>query len=235
MRLLVVEDDDRLAAALVRGLQEEGYLVDRAADGEEAILFAAEHEYEVMILDRKLPRLSGDQVLSRLRKQENPVPILMLTALDAVEDRVQGLNSGADDYLGKPFAFEELLARIQVLQRRRNPVQQPHKLEMSGLVFNLSSHEVAWQGVPIELTPREYRMLEVFMRRPEQLISRERLAEHVWDEPWEVQDNTIDAHVKNLRKKIESFLGFRVLHTIRGFGYKLVIPSEDQLDKNEME
>lgn len=230
MRLLVVEDDASLASVLVKGLQEEGYLVDRAADGEEALLFVDDYEYEVIVLDRRLPRLSGDEVLAKLRKQGNSVPILMLTALDSVDDRVKGLTSGADDYLGKPFAFEELLARIQVLQRRRNKEYNSETLQLSELIMNLTTHEVAFKGVPIDLTRREYRMLEVFMRRPGQMISRERLAEQVWDEPWEVLDNTIDVHVKNLRKKMEPFLGARVLQTVRGFGYKWVTPNEIEVE-----
>lgn len=230
MRLLVVEDDASLASVLVKGLQEEGYLVDRATDGEEALLFVDDYEYEVIVLDRRLPRLSGDEVLAKLRKQGNSVPILMLTALDSVDDRVKGLTSGADDYLGKPFAFEELLARIQVLQRRRNKEYNSDTLQLSELIMNLATHEVAFKGVPIDLTRREYRMLEVFMRRPGQMISRERLAEQVWDEPWEVLDNTIDVHVKNLRKKMEPFLGARVLQTVRGFGYKWVTPNEIEVE-----
>lgn len=230
MRLLVVEDDASLASVLVKGLQEEGYLVDRAADGEEALLFVGDYEYEVIVLDRRLPRLSGDEVLAKLRRAGNTVPVLMLTALDSVDDRVKGLTSGADDYLGKPFAFEELLARIQVLQRRGSKEYRSDTLQMSDLVMNLATHEVTFKGVPIDLTRREYRMMEVFMRRPGQMISRERLAEQVWDEPWEVQDNTIDVHVKNLRKKIEPFLGARVLLTVRGFGYKWVTPDEIEVE-----
>lgn len=230
MRLLVVEDDEHLSALLVKGLQEEGYLVDRAADGEEALLFIQDREYEVVILDRKLPRLSGDRVLATLRSEGYTVPVLMLTALDSVDDRVEGLTSGADDYVCKPFAFEELLARIQVLQRRGNRTCQSDVLQVSGLVMNLRTHEVFYNGAPIELTPREYSMLEVLMRRPGQVIPRERLAEHVWNEPWEVQDNTMDAHVKNLRKKIEPFLGSRILQTVRGVGYKLVMPDEEKVE-----
>lgn len=228
MRLLVVEDDEHLAAQLVRGLQEEGYQVDRAADGEEALLFARDREYEVIILDRKLPLLSGDRVLARLREEGCDVPILLLTALDSVDDRVEGLTSGADDYVCKPFAFAELLARIQVLQRRRGQAAKPFLLRGGDLVMDLSSHEVKYKNQPVELTPREFRMLELFLRRAGQLIPRERLAEHVWDEPWEVQDNTIDVHVKNLRKKIEPLFGKRVLQTVRGLGYKLVIPDDEE-------
>lgn len=230
MRLLVVEDDEHLAAQLVRGLQEEGYLVDRAADGEEALLFARDREYEVIILDRKLPLLSGDRVLARLREEGCDVPILLLTALDSVDDRVEGLTSGADDYVCKPFAFAELLARIQVLQRRRGQAAKPFLLQGGDLVMDLSSHEVKFKDQPVELTPREFRMLELFLRRAGQLIPRERLAEHVWDEPWEVQDNTIDVHVKNLRKKIEPLFGKRVLQTVRGIGYKLVIPDDEKVE-----
>lgn len=228
--MLVVEDDRNLAALLVKGLQEEGYLVDRAADGEEALCFVRDREYEVIVLDRKLPRLSGDRVLSELRKKGCTVPILMLTALDSVDDRVKGLTSGADDYVCKPFAFEELLARIQALQRRRTPAYSENKLQVSGLVMDLTTREVTYQGIPVELTPREYRILEVFLRRPGQIIPRERLAEQVWDEPWDVQDNTIDVHVKNLRRKIEPFLGSRILQTVRGIGYKLVVPDEDKVE-----
>ncbi|MGD8190419.1 response regulator transcription factor [Brevibacillus ginsengisoli] len=230
MRLLVVEDDVHLAAILNKGLKEEGYHIDVATDGEEALLYTNDREYEVIILDRKLPRLSGDQVLAKLRSSGSSVPILMLTALDSVDDRVLGLTSGADDYLCKPFAFEELLARIQSLQRRKTKTYLTNQLVWNDLVVDLSSHQVRCKGIPIDLTPREFQILEVFLRRPEQVIPRERLAEQVWVEPWDVQANTIEAHVKNLRKKIEPIMNKRIIQTIRGFGYKLVNQNENDME-----
>ena len=226
MRLLIVEDDNKLAAILSQGLREEGYQIDRAADGEEALLFARDRQYEVIILDRMLPRLSGDLVLRDLRAAGDSTPVLMLTALDSVNDRVQGLTEGADDYLCKPFAFEELLARIQVLQRRRGPLLHASKLTTGELAFDLAKQEVTYGGRIVELTTLERRMLEVFLRRPGQVITRPRLAEQVWNEPWDVQENTIDVHVKNLRRKLEPYLGRDVLQTVRGVGYKWMVNDE---------
>ena len=226
MRLLIVEDDSKLAAILSQGLREEGYQIDRAADGEEALLFARDRNYEVIILDRMLPRLSGDLVLRDLRAAGNSTPVLMLTALDSVGDRVQGLTDGADDYLCKPFAFEELLARINVLQRRRGPLLPASKLTAGRLTFDLAKQEVAYGEHFVELTTLERRMLEVFLRRPGQVITRPHLAEQVWNEPWDVQENTIDVHVKNLRRKLEPYLGRDVLQTVRGVGYKWTVNDE---------
>ncbi|MGE5703244.1 MAG: response regulator transcription factor, partial [Clostridia bacterium] len=199
----------------------EEYQVDWAADGEEALLFASDRSYEVIVLDRMLPRLSGDQVLQQLRKFSS-VPVLMLTALDSIDDRVAGLTKGADDYLCKPFAFAELLARIQVLQRRSSSAYHLDKITRGTLELFPSEGRVLVDGQPVELTPVEFRMLEVFLRRPQQVITRESLAEQVWDEPWDVQANTIEAHVKNLRKKLEPHVGNRFIATVRGMGYKLV-------------
>lgn len=230
MRLLVVEDDFRLSSILSKGLKEEGYQVDVALDGEEALLFSKDREYEVIILDRKLPRISGDKVLAQIRASGCSVPILLLTALDSIDDRVTGLTKGADDYMCKPFAFEELLARIQTLRRRKNPSYYSNILAWNELQLDLSTHQVLYKGISIELTTREVRILEVFLRKPEQIIPRERLAEQVWDEPWDVQPNTIEAHVKNLRKKLESVMNKRVIHTVRGAGYKLVNADEADLE-----
>ncbi|MGC5325726.1 response regulator transcription factor [Brevibacillus sp. SYSU BS000544] len=230
MRLLVVEDDVRLATVLSKGLREEGYQVDVAQDGEEALLFTKDREYEVIILDRKLPRVSGDKVLATIRSNGCSVPILLLTALDSIDDRVAGLTKGADDYVCKPFAFEELLARIQTLRRRKNTAYYSSILEWDELQLDTSTHQVLYKGSTVDLTTRELRILEVFLRKPEQIIPRERLAEQVWDEPWDVQPNTIEAHVKNLRKKLESVMNKRVIHTVRGAGYRLVNADETILE-----
>lgn len=220
MRILVVEDQVKMAALLRRGLQEEGYAVDVAGDGAEAIWNASENAYAAIVLDVMLPDIDGFEVCRRLRSAGRWAPVLLLTARDSVPDRVSGLDSGADDYLTKPFSFAELLARIRALIRR-GTVERPSVLVAGKLALDPATHEVHFDGAPIELTPKEFSLLEVFMRHPGQVLSRTRLIEHVWDFAYEGDSNVVDVYVRYLREKIDRPLGVKVIDTVRGSGYRL--------------
>lgn len=220
MRILLVEDDPSLGPTLAGGLREEGFQVDLAADGAEADLFLRDRTYDVIILDRLLPDGRGEELLARWRRQGLQTPVLMLTALDAVADRVTGLRAGADDYLCKPFAFAELVARLEALARRgRAPLVD---LRVGPLVLEPAARRLRCGDRSVALTPREYALMEAFFRHPGQVLSRERLAEVAWPEPWEASDNLIEAHIRNLRRKIALVAGsHEYLRTVRGVGYVL--------------
>jgi DNA-binding response OmpR family regulator len=220
MRVLLIEDDRKAARLLSKGLQEEGFVVDVAATGESGEEQAALNEYDVVILDWLLPARDGLAVCRALRASGNSTPILMLTARDSVADRVSGLGTGADDYLTKPFAFDELLARIRALLRRSRSVQ-PVVLKVADLTLDPVTRRVARGSLAITLTPKEYAILEVLMRNVGQVVSRTRLAERVWDEASEVLDNLVDAHVSHLRKKVDREASMPLIQTIRGVGYRL--------------
>jgi len=220
MRVLLVEDDRKAARLLTRGLQEEGFVVDVASTGEEGEERATVNEYDVIVLDWLLPGKDGLAVCRTLRASGNSIPILMLTARDSVVDRVSGLKTGADDYLTKPFAFAELLARVRALLRRSR-VAHPSVLRVADLTLDPATRRVARAGLSVTLTPREYAILEVLMRASGEVVSRTRLAERVWDEASDVLDNLVDAHVSHLRKKIDRGTGRPLLHTVRGVGYRL--------------
>jgi DNA-binding response OmpR family regulator len=220
MRVLLIEDDRKAARLLSKGLQEEGFVVDVAATGESGEEQAALNEYDVVILDWLLPARDGLAVCRALRASGNSTPILMLTARDSVADRVSGLGTGADDYLTKPFAFDELLARIRALLRRSRSVQ-PVVLKVADLTLDPVTRRVARGSLAITLTPKEYAILEVLMRNVGQVVSRTRLAERVWDEASEVLDNLVDAHVSHLRKKLDREASVPLIQTIRGVGYRL--------------
>ncbi len=220
MRILLVEDDPKLAQAVVTGLRQEGYKVDHAADGTEAALFVADRSYDVIILDRLLPGIGGDDLLSRWRRQGLQTPILLLTALDTVSDRVTGLRAGADDYLGKPFAFAELVARIEALARRG--VSPLADLTAGQLRLEPATRRLRVDDRTVALTAREYALMELFVRHAGQVLTREQLATAAWDEPWEASDNLIEAHIKNLRRKLALLPEAGVaLRTVRGVGYVL--------------
>ncbi len=221
MRVLVVEDERRLARLLRRVLEEERYTVDEAYDGVEGEDLARTGVYDVIILDVMLPGRDGLTVCRNLRRDRVATPILMLTARDAVPDRVSGLDAGADDYLVKPFAFAELLARLRALTRRRTPEMAPTRLEVADLVMDLIKHEVTRAGKVIDLTPREYALLEYFLRHPGHVLSRTRLLEAVWRYDAEVTSNVVDIYVHYLREKIDRGYERRLLHTVRGAGYVL--------------
>jgi DNA-binding response OmpR family regulator len=220
MRVLLIEDDRKAARLLTRGLQEEGFVVDVAATGEDGEEKAAVNEYDVIVLDWLLPGKDGIAVCRELRARDIPTPILMLTARDSLADRVNGLSTGADDYLTKPFAFAELLARIRALLRRSR-LAQPAVLRVADLTLDPANRRVTREGVPITLTAKEYAILEALMRNAGEVVSRTRLADRVWDEGSDVLDNLIDVHVSNLRKKIDRGNNGPLIHTVRGFGYRL--------------
>jgi DNA-binding response OmpR family regulator len=226
MRVLLIEDDRKAAKLLSKGLREEGFVVDVASTGEEGEEQAAINEYDVIVLDWLLPAKDGIAVCHSLRMRDLSTPILMLTARDSLADRVKGLSTGADDYLTKPFAFAELLARIRALLRRSRSAQ-PAVLRIGDLTLDPGSRRVTRAGVSITLTSKEFAILEVLMRSAGDIVSRTRLVERVWDEASEVLDNLVDVHLSHLRKKIDSGERAPLIHTIRGFGYRLGPQSTD--------
>jgi two-component system OmpR family response regulator len=216
----MVEDEPKLARLVARGLTERGDLVTIAGTGEAALADAAESGYDVVLLDVQLPDMSGFDVCRRLRQGHVWTPVLMLTARTAVADRITGLDSGADDYLGKPFAFEELLARMRALARR-GPVPRPTVLEVGDLRLDPAAHRVWRNEVEIELSARELALLEVLMRRPEQVLSRDRLLAYAWGVTHDTSSNVVDVYVRYLREKIDRPFGVESLRTVRGLGYRL--------------
>ena len=218
MRILIVEDEKKVAGFIKKGLEEETYAVDVAYDGEEGFHLAAMNEYDMIILDWMLPKMDGLEVLARLRDKKVSTPILLLTAKDEVDDKVTGLNRGADDYLTKPFAFSELLARIRSLLRRGQAETQT-ELKVGDLLLDMVSHKVSRDGEEIELTGKEYSLLEYFMRNEGKVLTRTMIAEHVWDYNFDTFTNVIDVYVNHLRKKIDKKYPAKLLHTLRGVGY----------------
>jgi heavy metal response regulator len=223
MRILVVEDETKMAAFIKRGLEEEGAAVDISTDGEDGLFRAKTGAYELIILDITLPLLDGLEVCRRLRQDRIATPVLLLTARDSVEMKVQGLDSGADDYLTKPFAFAELLARIRALRRRdRNEVNL--RLQIGDLALDPLTRKVSRAGQTIQLTSKEFALLECFMRHPDQVLSRTVLAEKVWDETFDAFTNVIDVYVNYLRNKVDRNFSTKLIHTVRGAGYVLRKP-----------
>jgi two-component system OmpR family response regulator len=220
MRLLLVEDDEKLARAVARGLRDEGYAVDVAPDGDAALAQAAVWEYDAVILDLMLPGRDGLEVCRTLRERGCWMPVLILTALGQVDDRIRGLDVGADDYLGKPFDFGELLARLRALLRRA-PSERPARLQIGDLIVDPATHAVQRAGTPVELTAREFAVLEYLARHPGQAVTRTRLLEHVWDENYLGSTNIVDVYVGYLRKKLEQPFGRPLIRTIRGVGFAL--------------
>ncbi len=217
MRLLLVEDDVKLSRAVARGLRAEGYAVDVAGDGEAALLQAAVWDYDAVVLDLMLPLRDGLEVCRGLRERGSWVPILMLTARGGIGDRIKGLDAGADDYLPKPFDFGELLARVRALVRR-NPGERPARLEVGELVVDPATREVLHHGRPVELTAREFAVLEYLARHPGQVVSRATLLDHVWDANYEGSTNIVDVYVGHLRRKLGST---ELIRTVRGVGFLL--------------
>jgi two-component system, OmpR family, response regulator len=220
MRVLIVEDELKMASLVRRGLTEEGHAADVATTGDDALWMAEAHPYDAIVLDVMLPGRNGFETCRALRKAGLWVPVLMLTARDAVEDRVAGLDAGADDYLTKPFSFAELLARLRALVRRGS-VERPTVLTAGDLTLDPASRK-AWRGKQeIHLSPKEFALLEVFMRRPGQALSRLQLLEHAWDFAYENRSNVIDVYVRYLREKVDRPFGASSLETVRGVGYRL--------------
>lgn len=218
MRILVIEDEKKVADFIKKGLKEEGYSVDAVYDGEDGFFQAANNEYDAVILDLMLPKIDGISVCKKLRAQKIITPILMLTAKDSVKDRVTGLDSGANDYLIKPFAFEELLARLRALLRK-NETPSPSLLQMDDLILDLLTHKITRAGKEIILTNKEYALLEYLMRNPGSIITRTMISEHVWDINFDTFTNVIDVYVNYLRNKIDRGYKKKLIHTIRGRGY----------------
>jgi two-component system, OmpR family, response regulator len=220
MRVLLVEDEVRMAAAIRRALRAEGIVADIASTGGEALPMARATEYDVLVLDVMLPDIDGFETCRRLRAERVWVPIIMLTARDSIEDRVRGLDQGADDYLTKPFSLAELLARLRALARR-GPVERPSELEAGGLRLNPATRQV-WRGdSEIHLSAKEFALLETFMRRPGEVLSPYQLLEHVWDYDYENRSNVVQVYVRYLREKVDRPFGIESIETVRGAGYRL--------------
>jgi two-component system OmpR family response regulator len=220
MRVLIVEDEVKMARLVRRGLVEEGHAADVAGTGEDAVWMAEAHPYDAIVLDVMLPGLSGFETCRRLRNNGVWAPVLMLTARDAVDDRVAGLDAGADDYLTKPFSFAELLARLRALARRGG-VERPTELVVGDLRLDPASRRT-WRGdTEIALSPKEFALLETFMRRPGEVLSRLQLLEHAWDFAYENRSNVVDVYVRYLREKIDRPFGSDSIDTVRGVGYRL--------------
>lgn len=218
MHILIVEDEKKVAAFIKKGLEEETYAVDVAYDGEEGLYMASEGQFDLIILDLMLPKIDGLEVLTRVRDKGIDTAILLLTAKDSVEDKVTGLNKGADDYLTKPFAFSELLARVRSLLRRGKGDTKT-ELQVGDLTLDLVSHNVKRNEVEMELTGKEYSLLEYFMRNEGKVLTRTMIAEHVWDYNFDTFTNVIDVYINHLRKKIDKDHPKKLLHTLRGVGY----------------
>jgi DNA-binding response OmpR family regulator len=221
MRALLIEDDDSIAEFVVQGLRQAGYAVDRAADGDAGLELAVGQPYDVAIVDLMLPRRDGLSVIDELRRRGLTTPVLILSARRSVDDRVRGLHAGGDDYLTKPFAFAELLARVQALVRRATRTTEPTSLTVGDLTMDLLSRRVTRGGVQIDLRPREFALLEYLMRNAGTVVSKTMILSHVWDYSFDPQTNVVDVLVSRLRDKIDRPFETRRLHTVRGVGYVL--------------
>lgn len=220
MRILIVEDEKKIADFVKRGLKEEGYAVDAAYDGENGLFLAKTNNYDLILLDLMLPKLDGITICKKLREAKIASPIIMLTAKDAVREKVIGLDAGADDYLTKPFAFEELLARIRAILRKKG-VKEATKLEAGDLSLDLHTHKVTRSGKEIELTAKEYALLEYLMRNSGAIVTRTMISEHVWDIDFDTFTNVIDVYINYLRNKIDTGHSKKLIQTVRGRGYIL--------------
>ncbi len=228
MRILVVEDERKISAYVRRGLEEQGYAVDVAFTGPEGLDWAQAAPYDLILLDIMLPEMDGIAVCKELRKLGNRAPILMLTARDAIDDRVTGLDAGADDYLVKPFAMKELLARVRAMTRRATHASKSPVLQVANLTLDTLTHYVRRDGKLIKLTAKEFAVLECLMREPERVLTRTMIAEHVWNYDVYNQSNIVDVYIRNLRRKIDDGYDHKLIHTVRGAGYRISNGSEDE-------
>ena len=219
MRILVVEDDEKIASFILNGLKQSGFSVDHAADGDTALSLTASTPYDAIVLDIMLPKIDGLAVLRRVRRDRSLVPVLLLSAMASVDNRVAGLQAGADDYLTKPFAFSELLARVQALIRRATHVSEPTTLSVGDLSMDLLRREVTRDGQRIELQTREFALLELLMRHPGRPVTKTMILEHIWDYSFDPQTNVVDVLAHRLRAKLERNFPRKIMHTIRGVGY----------------
>src|SRR3974390_1436611 len=227
MRILIVEDEKRIADPLSRGLESAGYAVDVAHDGTRAVDMVHAADYDLVILDLGLPDMDGLQVLAKVRNRKTSPPVLILSARDAGDDRVKGLEVGADDYLVKPFAFVELLARVRALLRRGQPT--PERLQVGDLTLDCIRRKVARGGENIELAPKEFSILEYLMRNRGRPLSRTMIVEHVWDMDYDGLTNIVDVYIRHLRSKIDDHFQTKMIHTVRGIGYMLEIPEKTKV------
>jgi two-component system OmpR family response regulator len=221
MRILLVEDDLKIASFIVKGLRAMGYAVDHAVDGEEGLHLALTEPYDTAIIDIMLPKLDGLSLIGRIRKEKVNIPVIILSAKDSVDDRVKGLQTGGDDYLTKPFAFSELLARVQALIRRASGLVEPTRLIIGDLSMNLITREVEREGRKIELKPIEFSLLEYLIRSAGRVVSKTMIMEHVWDYNFDPQTNVVEARICRLRDKIDRDFDKKLIHTVRGVGYVL--------------
>ncbi|UTW59453.1 response regulator transcription factor [Kordiimonas sp. SCSIO 12603] len=224
MHLLLIEDDPSVAEYLIKGLRELGHSIDHVSNGRDGLTLAMDQKYDILIVDRMLPELDGLSIIKALRAVDNKVPILILSALADVDERVKGLKSGGDDYLVKPFAFSELTARLEVLMRRSEPLSsnlENSRLTIGDLEMNLLTREVTRAGRKIDLKTREFTLLEQLLKNPDRVQTRTMLLENVWGYNFTTNTNVIDVHMSNLRKKIDHGFGHPLLHTVRGIGYKV--------------
>ncbi len=227
MNILLIEDDLQTASFIQKGLSESGHIADHAKDGEEGLELALNKKYDVLVVDRMLPLRDGLSVIKEVRKQGVVTPALILSALGEVDHRVEGLQAGGDDYLVKPYAFSELMARLQALMRRTQPAQEQSVLIVRDLEMNLIKHSVSRDGQVINLQPREFILLEQLMRHAGEVVTRTMLLEKVWGYHFDPQTNVVDVHISRLRSKIDREFGIPLLHTIRGAGYSLYDPNEN--------
>jgi heavy metal response regulator len=228
MRILVVEDERKISAYVKRGLEEQGYAVDTAYTGTDAIDWAEAAPYDLIVLDLMLPKMDGLSVCEVLRKKGDVTPILMLTARDAIDDRVAGLDAGADDYLVKPFALKELLARVRALMRRSADAPKSPLLKVADLELDTLTRYVNRGDKSIKLTTKEYAVLECLMREPERVLTRTMIAEHVWNYDVYNQSNVVDVYIRNLRRKIDDGFDLKLIHTVRGAGYRISTRDDDE-------
>ena len=221
MRILLVEYDDKIASFIIKGLKAEGFAVDHAADGENGLHMALTEPYDAAVIDIMLPRMNGLKLVKSMRREKLNTPVIILSAKGEVDDRVKGLQIGADDYLAKPFAFSELLARLQALIRRSSDVAEPTKLTVADISMNLISREVVRAGKKIELQPLEFSLLEYLMRHAGRVVSKTMIMEHVWDYYFDPQTNVVESRIYKLREKIDKEFPTKLIHTLRGVGYVL--------------
>jgi len=221
MRILLVEDDEKIAAFVIKGLKAAGFAVDHAADGETGLHLALTEPYDTAIIDIMLPGIDGLQLIEHLRQKNKTTPVIIVSAKDSIDDRVRGLQTGSDDYLTKPFAFSELLARVQALIRRAGGIADPTRLSVGDLSMNLLTREVVRGDQTIELQPREFSLLEYLMRNAGKVVSKTMIMEHVWDYNFDPGTNIVEARIYRLRDKIDRGFGSRLIHTVRGVGYVL--------------
>jgi len=225
MRVLLIEDDTKIASFIIKGLKAEGFAVDHAVDGDTGLHLAMTEPYDVAVIDIMLPRRDGFDIVASLRQAKRALPVIILSARGATEDKVKGLQLGSDDYLTKPFAFSELLARIQALLRRNRGASEPTRLEAGDLSMNLITREVVRQGRRIELQPLEFSLLEYLMRNAGKVVSKTMIMEHVWDYHFDPQTNVVESRIYHLREKIDKDFDTKLIQTVRGVGYVLQ-PSE---------